>query len=240
MARRCVVGSFDGGGRVDSTGSLSGLSAEMLNADAYCTGFWDRCAQEACRWLAAVRIVGAPRSTRSPDRRLTAGAAEIDLPVGRMAEVLTWHAAMETLRTQVVSDADVDAVVAGHELDWTWFDLEELELASLSAAREALLCDNEDHVGVEEIVRRSGASHCVRTVRSDALDPSLGAPLVAAPVDVGLGPFGSEGSWTVVWVRRRTRPDAGDPEVRAAVEAELIARVVDRELVGAVRWDGPL
>jgi hypothetical protein len=78
-----------------------------------------------------------------------------------------------------------------------------------------------------------------RSVRADALDPELRSLLLSAPIDVGLGPFEVAGGWSVVWLRRRARPDPADPVMRTALEDELLARALDRELIGALKWEGP-
>ena len=211
-------GRDEGGGEGgDGPGYGQGApSAELLWADAFCSGLWARSAQLAVDWLAAQLIVDRPIADRptadrpTADRptadRPTAGpllasgldpapfplpsgaeaASALSVDAGRVTAIAGWRAAYDDLRPRLATDAAVTQVVRQRELEWTSFDIEELVLGTETAAREALLCSREDGMEAEEILRRAGGRLEARRARAGSLLPTVVAGLLAAPVGDGV------------------------------------------------------
>ena len=211
-------GRDEGGGEGgDGPGYGQGApSAELLWADAFCSGLWARSAQLAVDWLAAQLIVdrpiadrlmaGPPTADRPAADRPTAGpllasgldpapfplpsgaeaASALSVDAGRVTAIAGWRAAYDDLRPRLATDAAVTQVVRQRELEWTSFDIEELVLGTETAAREALLCSREDGMEAEEILRRAGGRLEARRARAGSLLPTVVAGLLAAPVGDGV------------------------------------------------------
>ena len=211
-------GRDEGGGEGgDGPGYGQGApSAELLWADAFCSGLWARSAQLAVDWLAAQLIVdrpiadrlmaGPPTADRPTADRPTAGpllasgldpapfplpsgaeaASALSVDAGRVTAIAGWRAAYDDLRPRLATDAAVTQVVRQRELEWTSFDIEELVLGTETAAREALLCSREDGMEAEEILRRAGGRLEARRARAGSLLPTVVAGLLAAPVGDGV------------------------------------------------------
>jgi hypothetical protein len=230
-------------------------SAELLWADAFCSGLWARSAQLAIDWLAARlmahRLMGdrpmagplvAP-GLEPPQFPLLPGAeagSAFFVDAGRVTAIAGWRAAYDDVRSRLATDAAVAQVVRQRELEWTSFDIQELVLGTETAAREALLCSREEGMEAEEILRRAGGRLEARRARASSLPPTMVADLLAAPVGDGVaGPFRHTDGWSVMWLRQRRRPEVTDDDVRAEAAEDLVREALDRELVGHLRWLGP-
>jgi hypothetical protein len=64
--------------------------------------------------------------------------------------------------------------------------------------------------------------------------------LDGAAQDEAVGPVEHEGGFSVLWLRERSRPDVGDPEMVERAVSELLSEALDRAANGAVREIGQL
>ena len=183
----------------EPTGSIHPLpSPDVLNADAFCTGLWERSSQRVTAWLAATSL--EPEGRQLAHLGDTAAAArEVGVAPSRIETISRWWCAFESLRTRVASDEAVARLVRSRELEWTSFDFEDLTFATRSEACEALLCCRDDGLEPEDIVTRSDGRLTMRTARSDTLPPVVSAEFLTGDIDGRVvGPFETETGWSVL------------------------------------------
>jgi hypothetical protein len=222
-------------------GDADAAGTERLRADAFCSGLWARHAHQAADWLTARRL--SPGLARPSGLRPSAAGTASVLAVspGRAEAIESWRDAYEAVRAGLVQHGPITQVIRQRELDWTSFDVEELVLGTEPAAREALMLSRDDGMDLEDIRRRSGGRVDTRRSRADSLPPALAAELLAAPIDQGVvGPVRRADGWGVMWLRDRHRPSAADDNVRHEAAEGLLRETLDREMVGHLRWLGPV
>ena len=236
-----VTADDDGCVEDQETGCLYPQSApDVLNADAFCTGLWERSSQRVAAWLAAMSL--EPEGGQSMHfGDIARPAHEVGVPPSRVEAISRWRCAFESLQARLASDDAVARLVRSRELDWTTFEYDDLTFATRSQACEALLCCRDDGLEPEDVVARSGCRLATTTARSDMLPPAVAAEFLTADIDGGvIGPLETSVGWSVFKLTARRRPAAANPEVHAAAVAELLSDALDRETAGRIRWVGPV
>jgi hypothetical protein len=227
------------GGRA-TTGPDEGPAPSVLNADAFCTGLWERAADRAVNWLAASTIEFLARPA-APGGDILSAAGEVGVGAARLEVISRWFAAFEKVRTDVASDDAVARLVRTHELDWTTVEFGEMSFVRRPEACEALLCCRDDGLKPEQVIARSGGRLSMRAARIDALPAPVAAECLATDVEGRtVGPFETADGWNVLHVSTRVRPDPTDPDIRRAAVAELLENALAGETAGRIRWIGPV
>jgi hypothetical protein len=206
-----------------------------LRASAYCSGVFARWSQIALDWLVASRDRPVVIKRGGP---VTSTAARF-VDQRRVDTIAAWQQAYDALAAALVDDAAVRRMVLQHELDWTSFDIDELIVASRSAAREAILCARDDGLTADMIAGRSGGRLARRRAYGDALDAELVAALRSASIGTVAGFENRAEGAAVIWLRRRERPSAQSPHIRARAADVILRAELDRRSAGCVRWLGP-
>ena len=211
-----------------------------LNADAFCTGLWERAAGRASTWLTAAALAPLARPT-APHDDVRSAARELGVDTVRVDAISRWSAAFQTVRTEVASDDAVTRLVTAHELDWTTVEFDEMTFARRSAASEALLCCRDDGLEPEEVMARSGGRLSARSSRIDTLPAPVAAGCMATDIEGrAIGPFETADGWSVLRLSARRRPDPVDPDVRASAVDELLDGALEGEIARGMRWIGPV
>ncbi len=221
-----------------------------LRVDSFCRGFWESESRRVLSWLAAAELVGAvvPTATEIDqlaeptvdDDTTELGAMGEDWWRERMATLTAWRRAHERLGEHIADESTIAGFVAERWLEWSVVTFESCVVATESAAREALLCANEDGLPPKQIADRAGGTVEWRTVRAGQLGDGLAARMLSAQLHTPVGPVRDDSHWSVVWVRHREPPDPTDPVVRRDVEKELVVEAVKRQLIGRDVWRGPV
>lgn len=167
-------------------------------------------------------------------RRLAGRVASL-LECGRSCEALPWEqelAAMEEaydeVRRRALSSAKVDRELDARKALLVRFDAETAVFGSLEAAREAWLCATHDDEPLEAVAARVGASYGRAGQFLDEFPESLQARMLSAPPGEILPPVEHGNGFLVCLVRAKSLPEgAGDPAVRARIEAALVGRAVE-------------
>jgi hypothetical protein len=191
--------------------------AGVVWAEAVCSGFLPRYAQ---------RLAGACA--------LAVAAGE---PIGASPAALTHlKAVADQARRDAVTDEAVAREVAQHRLEWLRIDGDVLGLPTEDVAREAALCVRDDGRPLAEVAEEAGSEAATLRAYVEDLDAELAAALVGAQEGELVGPIEREDGFTLVVVRRKTPPDAADPDVRRRAEERIVARTADRAVLDHVEW----
>jgi hypothetical protein len=262
---RCVAragAELDGLGAGGELGAQGGeLTAKLLFGELACSGAWRAFADTAVRLFAAERLAldADPSGPRpEPAQGQTDGAkpvrplaevVQVLRPFGAFdpawcqerLEVLQSRAGMlEGAECQIRASEAVAVRLGDSRMDWALFRYDELRLRSQAAALEALSCARSDGLLAGEIARRAGSELTALRARRQELPPGHVALLDGAAQDEAVGPVEHEGGFSVLWLRERSRPDVGDPEMVERAVSELLSEALDRAANGAVREIGQL
>lgn len=241
----------------------SALTPKLLFTELACSGAWRAFADAAVRLFAAERLSGdaaapapAPNDPELRPPPEDAALGEEDAALEKMLELFgpfdpgwcrehlgVWRRrarALDDLEHEVRRSPTVPARLEDRKLEWTLFHYDELRLASVAAAREALSCARSDRLPADDIARRAGTELASRRARRDEVPTAYAAMLEAAAPDDAVGPIEQAGSFSVLWLRQRARPDATDAEAVDRAVAELLSETLQRAAVGAVRETGQL
>jgi hypothetical protein len=197
-------------------GELAEVDAELEKAaavDAICSGFLE---YEAKR-------LASDASLAEPD------ASGDD----RIAQIA---AAAASARAALAASADVEREIDTRALEWTRIDAELLELADLDAAREAALCVRVDGLSLAEVAADCGIAVQRRELYLEEAERERLTGLLGANAGELVGPIEREGGFLLVHVHGRTRPSAGDPELRRRAQEYLVERASARAFEARVRW----
>lgn len=219
-----------------------------LRVDSYCSGYWRTGAERVVQWMAAPGLLGHALGVAIDVSGLARSAAD-DPAAGldalgvawceeRLATLAAWRESLDLLTSAVATDAAVRALVDRHWEHWTQLELDACQLPSEPAAREAMLCANEDGDMPDEIARRAGINLQRLSLASGDLGPELGPVVLSAAVDTATGPVRLGEGWAVVWVRERRPADPTDPDVRAEAADALVAEAIRGATRGELSWHG--
>ncbi len=213
---RRTVPSGNRAGEHDGTAADAELD-KAVAVDAICSGFLE---QEAKR-LAC-----------------DASLAEIDASDGedRREQIAQIAASATSARAALAAAADVEREIDTRALEWTRIDAELLELADVDAAREAALCVQVDGLSLAEVAADAGVSVKRRELYLEEAEREGLTGLLGANAGELVGPIEREGGFLLVHVHARTRPSAGDPELRRRAQAYLVERASERAFEARVRW----
>jgi hypothetical protein len=184
-----------------------------LPAEAVCTGFLRRAAERLAE-----------------DVALAAGEAA----AGGDLAALTKAAA--TARARAPSPAEVAREIEAHALDWIRIQAETLELGDAETAREAALCVRVDGRSLADVAEDCGVAAQPLVLYLGDAAPELRVALVSARAGELIGPVERGSGLTLLQIREKAEPAAGDPELERRAAAALTARTVERALRDQVVW----
>ena len=199
---------------IDSAYPVGGAEVEaVLLAEAVCTGFLRAAAERLAEDVALAAAEGA-------DLEDLAGLTRAALAA----------------RGRAPSATELAREIEAHALDWIRIEAETLELADPEAAREAALCVRIDGRPLAEVAEDCGVPAQRLIVYLGDADPDLRVALVSAGAGELVGPVEHGSVHTLLQIREKAEPEAGDPELGRRAAAVLTARTVERALRDQVVW----
>ncbi|MEO8350414.1 MAG: hypothetical protein ABI680_01710 [Chthoniobacteraceae bacterium] len=118
----------------------------------------------------------------------------------------------------------------------TRFELEEVELESRDAAREALLCASEDGLPLAEIAEEGRYPYRRLEIVCEDLPEELQQKFLCAATDEILDPIERGDGFQLCRLLRKNEPTLADDEVGARVEKHLLERHFSELVARHVRW----
>lgn len=212
---------------------------ELLTTELILSGELDRMAQRLSWRLAALRASeGAPVDPGLIAEEKTAflersGLTEDDAAgwlekIGRNQDWLRESLAMEAIQRRdcatLLSPAACEHEVAALRLPLTRFEIETIELDSLDAAREALLCAREDGMTMEEVATEGRYPYRRPEVLLEEIPEDLQQKFLSVhPGDI-LEPIARGDGFHICRVIGKAEPDLEDPVVKKRAEERILDR----------------
>ena len=195
--------------------------AEALWAEAICSG-----ALEA----AARRLAG--------DAGLAA-ATEVTPPAGTAQRLALIQAAADEALAAAGTVEAIEREVAAHQLDWLRLDGWRLNLPNEDQAREAAMCVRQDGQPLAQVAADCAARLEALQVHMSDADGELGPLLLAAREGELIGPIAREGSYSLMVIDRKVRPDRADPETQRRATESVSRRAVERAISMYITFNEP-
>lgn len=227
---------------------------DLLPAELVLLGAFDALATELS-WRVAARAVAAGRELNpeliSAERRSfleRAGVNEIALPDwlavhGRDAawldEMLSLEAYYRREREALVTEDRCRAEVSSSRLQLARFDTETVELDSLDAARETMLCVRNDGLSLEEVAAQGSYPFHRDVILLEDLRESVRERFLCAVPGEVLGPLERGDGFQVCRIREKIEPTLGDEEIRRRIEQRLLQRFFNEVCSTHIRWSIP-
>jgi hypothetical protein len=151
--------------------------------------------------------------------------------LGRDREWLEWaaglQAAYETLARKAVHAEARARKLRSNQMTLARLEVETLALESGNAAREAILCVQQDRVTLAEVAREAGYRADRHQLWAGEFDSALAQRLLGASQGAVVGPVERDGRFDVYQVIRKISPSLDDPAVANRVDAMLIDETFD-------------
>ena len=136
-------------------------------------------------------------------------------------EIARLEAAYERVSSAAVDEDSRRRKLAAMERSLSTLEFDLLELDSAGAAREALLCVQDDRIPLSEVARDAG----YKAVRSEScledLGP-IGERLSAAPEGAVVGPIESDGRFRLYHLIRKQKPSLSEPDLSRRIDTMIL------------------
>jgi hypothetical protein len=126
--------------------------------------------------------------------------------------------------------------VAGLRLPLTQFDLETVELDSLDAAREALLCVHDDGMSMEEVATEGRYPYRRAEVLLEDLPEDLQQKFLSVSAGDILDPIARGDGFYICRVIEKAEPKADDDAVRERAEHSILERHFSELTAKHIQW----
>jgi hypothetical protein len=229
--------------------------AEIMWAEAVCSGLLERAARElAERAAAAYALESSAEGAAPPGRGGSENPVERALDRDSLAAELARlglgsmlarahserldridRAFREFCDRSATLDA-VESAVRAHGLEWTRLRCLTVRFPGEPEAREARLCVIEDGQALEDVARATGALPEDAWVTLEDAREGVMAALLAAEAGALLGPIPDCDGVLVVKVLERLAPCVADPDTRRRAGERVMRAAVAREASRHVRW----
>jgi hypothetical protein len=235
---------------VDYTSAPNELR-ELLVVELILSGELDRMAKRLSWRVAGSREAGrnglAPEALAEEERRLLerTGLDENQLAgwlqaMNRDRDWLGKALEMEALHRQK-SEALLNRKACEHEvaalrLPLTRFDLETVELDSLDAAREALLCVHDDGMSMEEVATEGRYPYHRAEVLLEDLPEDLQQKFLSVSAGDILEPISRGDGFYICRVIEKAEPKADDDAVRERAERSILERHFSELTAKHIQW----
>lgn len=237
--------SEDGSPAVELTDSLRGA--------LFLSGEFDRMATRLS-WRIAARNVAGVASTREQieaergdilerckldESALSEWLAQIGADARWLEEMVESESAYRSQRAAALTPVELARTLHAMRIPLTRIAVETLDLESLDAAREALLCVREDGDTMADVAQAGGYPHGQNEILLEDLPAELQqAFLSASPGDV-LGPVEAGEGFQLCRLIQKSEPDPADADVRERVERKILERHFSELASKCVRWMMP-
>jgi hypothetical protein len=224
---------------------------ELLVVELILSGELDRMAKRLSWRVAGRREAGKnsldPEALAEEERRLF---ERIGLDKNQLADWLRamnrdrdWLSKaleMESLHRQkseaLLNRKALDHEVAALRLPLTRFDLETVELDSLDAAREALLCVHDDGLSMEEVATESRYPYHRAEVLLEDLPEDLQQKFLSVSAGDILEPISRGDGFYICRVIEKAEPKADDDAVRERAERSILERHFSELTAKHIQW----
>jgi hypothetical protein len=155
------------------------------------------------------------------------GIAAADV-AARRERLVALAQAFAALTATATTQAKVTRAVTAHGLEWMTLACRTAVFISEDAAREAVLCVRDEGRDFAEVAAAAGVDVDEARLVIEDLDPETQITLRSAEEGTLVGPLSFQGGLTLVWVARKSVPDAHDPAQRARASAWLLDAAITR------------
>lgn len=142
----------------------------------------------------------------------------------------------DEFRASVLDEASLTSRIKIHQTDWTRVSVRMLRFDSEDAAREALISVRDDGSEMAEVASDAGARLVEGTFFLESFEPATRDHILSAPVGGLLGPLQSGDEWMLASVEAKQLPQLVDGEIRSRAEADLLKKIVGREVDNRISW----
>ncbi|MEO7167747.1 MAG: hypothetical protein ABI787_12560 [Spartobacteria bacterium] len=212
---------------------------ELLTCDLLLSGELDRMAQRSSQRVASARaaegrelepeLLAAERAAFSERSGLS--QTELGDWLGRLSRDAAWFEdslAMEAIHRRdsaaLLSQEAREREVAALRLPLTRFEVETIELDSLDAAREALLCAREDGMSMEEVAAEGRYPYRHPNLLLEEIPEDLQQKFLSVHAGDILEPIAHGDGFHLCRVVGKAEPDVADPVVQERAEARILER----------------
>ncbi len=141
-----------------------------------------------------------------------------------LEEMLTAEAEFRRQSAAATTQDALDRMMVTLRMPLTRFVVELMEVESLDAAREALLCVREDRLALAEVAKMGGYPHRQAKLRYENLGEDVQHAFLRATPGEVLDPFDLGDGFQLCRMIEKLEPSIDEPVVRARLETEIIAR----------------
>ena len=191
---------------------------DLLRVDLFIGGEFDRLAEHLA-WRFAAR--NPPDAAPSPDWQ---------------AELQELETAYEQQRTNLLTPHAREAALASLRLGLTRVELEILELESIDAAHEALLCLREDGESMAEVARDGCYPLHQREWWVGEMPEDQQSHLLSTSAGEVLGPIVNGDEFQIYRLLRKIEPELTNEIVSTQVDQHLVSRYFTELATKHIRW----
>jgi len=217
---------------------------DLLRAELLLTGELDRMALALSWRFAAAHAVGAAHASNrgegstqavvNPSVEQWMERLGCDSPM--LDEILRLEAAYQAHRDGLMTPERIQRTIGSLRLALSRVDLETIDVDSLDAAHEVVMCVRVDGRALAEVASDGGLPYERSAVLFEDLAPELQQRVVSAASGDVLAPLPHVEGFHVHRLIARSEPDADDEQVRARVEREVLARHFSELSASCIRW----
>ena len=155
---------------------------------------------------------------------------------GWLGECLTMEAIYHRERGAVLSREACEREIAALRVPLTRFEVETIELDSLDAAREALLCAREDGMSMEAVAAEGRYPYRRPAVLLEEIPEDLQPIFLGVRAGDILEPIPRGEGFHVFRIVEKAEPDLRDPAVRERAEARILERHFAELAARHIQW----
>jgi hypothetical protein len=130
----------------------------------------------------------------------------------------------------------VERSLTSMRLALTRLDLETVDVDSLDAVREVVMCVRDDGISLSDVASDGGYSYERTEVMLEDLPPDVQQKVLCAIPGEMLEPLPHDGGFHMYRLLGRADPDLADDEVRERVERRMLERHFAELTAASVRW----
>ncbi len=153
-----------------------------------------------------------------------------------LRECLTMEAIYHRERAAVLSREACEREIAALRVPLTRFEVETIELDSLDAAREALLCARDDGMSMEAVAAEGRYPYRRPAVLLEEIPEDLQPIFLGVRAGDILDPIPRGEGFHVFRIVEKAEPDLSDPAVRERAEARILERHFAELAARHIQW----
>jgi len=167
---------------------------------------------------------------------IPAWLARLGLTEEWLREALTMEAIYRETCREVLSREACEREIAALRVPLTRFEVETIELDSLDAAREALLCARDDGMSMEEVAAEGRYPYRRPEVLLEEIPEELQQRFLSVHPGDLLGPIPRGDAFQVCRIVQKAEPNLDDPVVRERAETRILERHFGELTTRHIQW----